>query len=163
MSVRMFATAGQREVWAHARAIWDGLGLERTCTDRLSNIAVICVKTFGWTFVNRGLPVPETVPYVRLTAPSGAVWDWNDPASAVSVAGDAVAFCRVCTQVRNVADTDLAVRGEAAVRWMALAQCFAGPPEDPPRSEEHTSELQSLMRISYAVFGLKKKTHHKAE
>src|SRR3546814_2808927 len=25
------------------------------------------------------------------------------------------------------------------------------------RSEEHTSELQSLMRISYAVFGLKKK------
>src|SRR3546814_2155482 len=35
-----------------------------------------------------------------------------------------------------------------------------------PRSEEHTSELQSLMRISYAVFCLKKKkdntnTHHR--
>src|SRR3546814_1394081 len=29
------------------------------------------------------------------------------------------------------------------------------------RSEEHTSELQSLMRISYAVFCLKKKTHKK--
>src|SRR3546814_3977092 len=30
-----------------------------------------------------------------------------------------------------------------------------------PRSEEHTSELQSLMRISYAVFCLKKKnTYH---
>src|SRR3546814_10569284 len=29
-----------------------------------------------------------------------------------------------------------------------------------PRSEEHTSELQSLMRISYAVFCLKKKTKH---
>src|SRR3546814_7521436 len=28
----------------------------------------------------------------------------------------------------------------------------------PGRSEEHTSELQSLMRISYAVFCLKKKT-----
>src|SRR3546814_1342088 len=28
------------------------------------------------------------------------------------------------------------------------------------RSEEHTSELQSLMRISYAVFCLKKKKHH---
>src|SRR3546814_6148624 len=28
------------------------------------------------------------------------------------------------------------------------------------RSEEHTSELQSLMRISYAVFCLKKNTHH---
>src|SRR3546814_5524218 len=30
-----------------------------------------------------------------------------------------------------------------------------------PRSEEHTSELQSLMRISYAVFCLKKKTPNK--
>src|SRR3546814_9304423 len=30
---------------------------------------------------------------------------------------------------------------------------------EPNRSEEHTSELQSLMRISYAVFCLKKKTH----
>src|SRR3546814_8911321 len=28
------------------------------------------------------------------------------------------------------------------------------------RSEEHTSELQSLMRISYAVFCLKKKTYY---
>src|SRR3546814_10585497 len=31
-------------------------------------------------------------------------------------------------------------------------------PASPGRSEEHTSELQSLMRISYAVFCLKKKT-----
>src|SRR3546814_1550027 len=31
---------------------------------------------------------------------------------------------------------------------------------DGMRSEEHTSELQSLMRISYAVFCLKKKTKH---
>src|SRR3546814_6936238 len=33
----------------------------------------------------------------------------------------------------------------------------AGPHQDGLRSEEHTSELQSLMRISYAVFCLKKK------
>src|SRR3546814_6704588 len=30
------------------------------------------------------------------------------------------------------------------------------------RSEEHTSELQSLMRISYAVFCLKQKTSHRS-
>src|SRR3546814_1424647 len=40
------------------------------------------------------------------------------------------------------------------------------PPRTPPRhpghrSEEHTSELQSLMRISYAVFCLKKKKNEK--
>src|SRR3546814_20565592 len=34
-------------------------------------------------------------------------------------------------------------------------RAVGGPP--PARSEEHTSELQSLMRISYAVFCLKKK------
>src|SRR3546814_3900144 len=35
---------------------------------------------------------------------------------------------------------------------------FAPSDLDASRSEEHTSELQSLMRISYAVFCLKKKT-----
>src|SRR3546814_2121671 len=43
----------------------------------------------------------------------------------------------------------------------ALAGCTLAPtyerPAAPVRSEEHTSELQSLMRISYAVFCLKKK------
>src|SRR3546814_964656 len=34
------------------------------------------------------------------------------------------------------------------------------PKEASARSEEHTSELQSLMRISYAVFCLKQKKHH---
>src|SRR3546814_5353596 len=37
------------------------------------------------------------------------------------------------------------------------ASAAAGSVTDQIRSEEHTSELQSLMRISYAVFRLKKK------
>src|SRR3546814_4406192 len=43
------------------------------------------------------------------------------------------------------------------------AQAILDPVEGKPagdRSEEHTSELQSLMRISYAVFCLKKKIKH---
>src|SRR3546814_4214553 len=42
-------------------------------------------------------------------------------------------------------------RGEA-IKWIT-----ANPARAMGRSEEHTSELQSLMRISYAVFCLKKK------
>src|SRR3546814_13887361 len=38
----------------------------------------------------------------------------------------------------------------------SITMCFGTP--SVKRSEEHTSELQSLMRISYAVFCLKKKT-----
>src|SRR3546814_6608338 len=43
--------------------------------------------------------------------------------------------------------------------WQITPADHAPPATDPatPRSEEHTSELQSLMRISYAVFCLKKK------
>src|SRR3546814_7654316 len=40
---------------------------------------------------------------------------------------------------------------------MAMAGLLAACQVVPKRSEEHTSELQSLMRISYAVFCLKKK------
>src|SRR3546814_3541493 len=43
--------------------------------------------------------------------------------------------------------------GDDAGRGDGLQACL--------RSEEHTSELQSLMRISYAVFCLKKKNTHK--
>src|SRR3546814_2416228 len=42
----------------------------------------------------------------------------------------------------------------AKIFWRAVAPRFR---PDGCRSEEHTSELQSLMRISYAVFCLKKK------
>src|SRR3546814_1953271 len=42
------------------------------------------------------------------------------------------------------------------ISWSMTAPEKAGPIA---RSEEHTSELQSLMRISYAVFCLKKKNH----
>src|SRR3546814_8904013 len=42
------------------------------------------------------------------------------------------------------------------VMWMRLARFSGLGTRD--RSEEHASELQSLMRISYAVFCLKKKT-----
>src|SRR3546814_969877 len=41
--------------------------------------------------------------------------------------------------------------------FVAAAAASLSPAAAPDRSEEHTSELQSLMRISYAVFCLKKK------
>src|SRR3546814_4209942 len=60
------------------------------------------------------------------------------------------------------------VRGSAKnagtkIRWQKADATTAAYHEqtgtDESRSEEHTSELQSLMRISYAVFCLKKKIH----
>jgi len=132
MGVRMFTTARYMETWAHGQALYDLAGAARPQSDRIRNIAVIGVKTFGWTYVNRKLPVPPQAPHVKLTAPSGAVWEWNEPDEENCVRGSAVDFCQTVTQVRNVADTQLEVVGETATHWMSIAQCFAGPPEEPP-------------------------------
>src|SRR3546814_6875011 len=48
--------------------------------------------------------------------------------------------------------------GQVVLEVGALALMLSARRRARPRSEEHTSELQSLMRISYAVFCLKKKT-----
>src|SRR3546814_3967796 len=56
-----------------------------------------------------------------------------------------------CGQFAAVAGAGARARRQAARRAAALRT----------RSEEHTSELQSLMRISYAVFCLKKKKQKK--
>lgn len=132
MSALSAITARQMETWAHGQAVFDLLGLEREETDRVRNIAHLGVATFGWTFVNRGLPVPDPAPQVRLTGPSGAIWEWNPPQDDNRVDGRAVDFARVVAQTRNLADTGLRVRGATAAAWMAMAQCFAGPVESPP-------------------------------
>src|SRR3546814_10744472 len=54
----------------------------------------------------------------------------------------------------GVDDIDLVIRGVIA---QPVAAIVGKPQLAVGRSEEHTSELQSLMRISYAVFCLKKK------
>jgi uncharacterized protein (TIGR03084 family) len=138
MGVKMFTTARLMETWAHGQDVYDLMRTARTHTDRIRHIAVLGVKTFGWTFANRGLEPPGPPPHVRLVAPSGAVWEWNEASDAGLVSGDALEFCQVVTQGRNVADTSLEVRGEVATRWMAIAQCFAGGPADPPKPGERS-------------------------
>src|SRR3546814_3910463 len=62
-------------------------------------------------------------------------------------------FCHTGTMrlVRNLTP------GEIVGQVMLARDSLGEWPSTPERSEEHTSELQSLMRISYAVFCLKKK------
>src|SRR3546814_9807697 len=63
---------------------------------------------------------------------------------------------RIAKLARDIVEDDFTDMGGARLKWIerfmiSLSMSIAG------RSEEHTSELQSLMRISYAVFCLKKK------
>ncbi len=133
MGVQMFTTARFMETWAHGQSIYDLKRVRREPTDRIKNIVAIGIKTFGWTFVNRKLEIPGPAPHVRLVAPSGEIWEYNDPSDRERIEGSALDFCLTVTQVRNVADTDLQVTGELANRWMEIAQCFAGGPVNPPK------------------------------
>lgn len=132
MAVRMFTTARQMETWAHGQEIYDVLSLKRLSRDRIKNIVVLGVKTFEWSFKNRGLNPPGPLPRVQLISPSGETWVWGDENADDLISGKADEFCQVVTQVRNVADTELEIVGNVSRQWMACAQCFAGPPAAPP-------------------------------
>lgn len=132
MSARSCITARQMETWAHGQEIYDLLGVDRINTDRIRNIVILGVNTYGWTFQVRQETPPSPQPYLELTAPSGELWTFGEPQEDNRIAGSAEGFAQVVTQTRNVVDTDLDCTGETAVRWMANAQCFYGPPTPPP-------------------------------
>ena len=131
MSARSMMTARQMETWAHGQEIFDLFGQEQPQEDRIENIVFLGVNTFGWSHQVHGQPVPDQMPELRLTAPSGTVWQFGEP-GADRIKGRAVEFAQVVTQTRNIADTALQVTGPVASNWMRIAQCFAGPPETPP-------------------------------
>jgi uncharacterized protein (TIGR03084 family) len=132
MSVRSSLTARLMETWAHGQEVYDVLGKVRANGDRIRNIVVLGNNTYGWTFKVRGEEPPAPRPYLKLTAPSGEIWTYNDPSTDEVIEGLAEEFCQVVTQTRNIADTRLKVTGANSKNWMSKAQCFAGAAEPPP-------------------------------
>src|SRR3546814_7596826 len=80
-------------------------------------------------------------------------WTWG--AAALGLAAIVWLSAQPATEVEAAAPAEVDF---AAVENVVLSRCSMCHAAEPLRSEEHTSELQSLMRISYAVFCLKKKT-----
>src|SRR3546814_5771771 len=92
------------------------------------------------------LPAPASL----LTNPCASAVDLNGPVSTRLVALSGVH--QPCLPFINAGALST-TRAKARASMASLAP----PATWTQRSEEHTSELQSLMRISYAVFCLKKK------
>ena len=130
LSALSFATARLMETWAHGQDIVDALGIRRKPTERLRHIAHLGVSTFGWSYANRKMRVPDTPVRVDLTGPSGDIWSWGPEDATDTVKGPAEDFCLVVVQRRNAADTDLIINGEIVQQWMSMAQAFAGAPTD---------------------------------
>jgi uncharacterized protein (TIGR03084 family) len=132
MSARSSITARLMETWAHGQEIYDVLGAERVDADRIKNIAVLGINTYGWTYLVREEEPIGPMPYVKLTAPSGEIWSFGEEDDANWIEGRATEFCQVVTQTRHIKDTNLTVTGPVAENWMSKAQCFAGGRNDPP-------------------------------
>ncbi len=135
MGSKSFLTARLMEVWAHGQDVADALGASRTPSDRLRHIAQLGFITRGWSYINRGLPVPESALRVELTAPSGDQWTFGPDDAMQQVTGPAEDFCLVVTQRRHVDDTSLQLEGDDARAWMEIAQAFAGGASDGPAAK----------------------------
>src|SRR3546814_7220516 len=91
----------------------------------------------------------------------------SETGSASRVAGSAASAIRrstlSCARCARSAFSHLSIStgipSPRRLRWPIGYSIEPFSVELPSRSEEHTSELQSLMRISYAVSGLKNKKH----
>src|SRR3546814_3802322 len=83
-------------------------------------------------------------------------WAWAAGAALLGV-GTAMVYPTLLAAIGDVAHPSWRARSVGVYRlWrdggFAVGALLAGTLADAVRSEEHTSELQSLMRISYAVF-----------
>ena len=132
MSVRSSISARHMETWAHAQELYDSLGLDRINEDRIKNIVIIGNNTFKWCFTVHKKTLPSIRPYLKLTSPSGEIWEYNEISEEHKIEGLAEEFCQVVTQVRNIKDVNLKLTGDIAKEWMSVAQCFAGGAEQPP-------------------------------
>src|SRR3546814_2910629 len=94
-------------------------------------------------------------------ARSLAVGDVERDRLGASTGGGDVLHDRFCARAVTVGvDEHVQAVGRQLAADRAAEVAAAAGDQGAARSEEHTSELQSLMRISYAVFCLKKKKKH---
>ncbi len=136
MGAKSFITARLMECWAHGQDVCDAIAVEHVATDRLRHVAELGFRTRAWSYVNRGLTVPDVPVRVELVAPSRDAWPFGPSEATERIQGAAVDFCLVVTQRRHVDDTDLVIDGLSAREWMEIAQAFAGGPTNPRRQGE---------------------------
>ena len=126
--MRAYSSAQARlmETWAHGQDVADALGVEYPASDRIYHVAELGIKTFSWSFRNRGLEAPDRKVRVALRGLSGRTWVWNDDCDSC-VTGPLRDFCLVVTQRRHPNDTRLVIEGGLAPPLDAGCPGIRGP------------------------------------
>lgn len=128
MSAASMITARLMETWAHSQDVHDALGLVHEPANAIRHIARLGVRTRDFAFGVHSLAPPAEEFRVELRAPDGEIWAYGPEDAAQRVTGSALGFCLLVTQRRHRNDTDLVATGPDAVKWLEIAQAFAGPP-----------------------------------
>src|SRR3954454_23873245 len=116
------------KTWAQGQDAFVALDLSSRPTARLRHIAHLGVRTLGWSFRVRGLPVPEAPVRVELVGPDGDLWTWGPEDATDRVTGPAEGFCLLVVQRRHRSQTALVAVGRVADQWLDVAQACAGAP-----------------------------------
>jgi len=127
MGARAFATARLMETWAHGIDCFDAGKVKPVYTDRLRHVAYLACQARPYAYQVHGLGLPEVPIRVEVTLPSGALWTNGPEGSENTIKGTAADFCLVAVQRRHRKDTKLQISGSEAMRFMEIAQTYAGP------------------------------------
>src|SRR3546814_3982453 len=130
--------------------IGTGSGFLAACLGRLARDVVSIERHADFVDLARARLQAQGVANVAVEVADAMTWNTDRRFDAICVTGAVAAVPSRFLQWLRPGGRMFVVRGNPPVMDAALLH------QD--RSEEHTSELQSLMRISYAVFCLKKKT-----
>ncbi|MEO6988568.1 MAG: TIGR03084 family metal-binding protein, partial [Aquihabitans sp.] len=114
MSAASMTTARIMETWAHGQDVADALGIERTATDRLRNVAHIGVRTRDFAYAINAIDPPAEPFRYELTSPSGEIWTWGPDDANQRISGPALDFCLLVTQRRHLDDLVLVADGADA-------------------------------------------------
>jgi uncharacterized protein (TIGR03084 family) len=128
MSVASSATARLMETWAHGQDVYDTLAVPHPPSPGLRSIAHLGVATFAFAHTLHGIDIPDQPVRVTLYSPEGEVWEWGPENSDSQIVGPAEDFVLTVTQRRHWTETALTVQGRVAMRWLDIAQVFAGAP-----------------------------------
>src|SRR3546814_2513590 len=118
-------------------------GIRTTSPQRGASRSLDHMRHYGRTCLSTHLPEASAKKHRSIRAQKH-----NDPAAPYREAGSYVQASKGTLRPLS-----------ALPSWLREAQPCRRPSQQLQRSEEHTSELQSLMRISYAVLCLKNKTN----
>ena len=95
----VLASAGMMELFGHGQDIVDALGVHRKPTDRVRYLVAFAVRTWDFGYLARGMTPPDEQFRFELTAPSGALWEFDPADAAQRITGPAVDFCLLVTRV----------------------------------------------------------------